>query len=599
MPDRRPIGSLRSRLATEMGSAQVFRAPVWGNPHAMTEALRLLKRDLSEAEPSELAPDQVQASLRRFGATQQVQNFTELKYVCYGISVPVGDEQWRVIDNGPLFNRLLTLVDEQEARPKQYRRCYQGLLNGYFNFTHTDTAAPSEVNWKTLRGFLGHKLEPIAHAASRRGVVPTWLQTLASHRNLLTDDPCSRYANELVGGNTSELRELCTGLGIASNSWVWDEALMAYVRAVCAGEDGAFHDGLSGVLQLVNGRSDLKLPQTLAKRATAMTVVRYSHCSEKPEHSSLRDTCVNWIGNPWLKRVAWDAEVGNEPARKMVEGWVKRRLIKDFFQLLAEDGAADLRRLNYWLKWEPEISQMWFVLGSDARRNKSASFVNLRKRMEGQERALDDNDDRNNAFVMRIGPLLVIEFGVTGNACYAFAAADFRTSLDAPSFSISELKQRAGAKRLSHIANWEHRFDYELKGMLQSVPASRGELRGASKEKSGVQHESAGPGSAAEPPLQRAADGKLPQTEKLGIVASSTRTGTRQTQTTSLGDRDFETICKLCAQHGVEWEDNRPKNGALWILMPNPQRHPNFVKRLEAHGFRFKQGTGFWLKKEG
>lgn len=599
MPDRRPIDALRSRLAAEMGSEQVFRAPVWGNPHAMTEALRLLKRDLSEAEPSELSPDQVQASLRRFGATQQVQNFTELKYVCYGISVPVGDEQWRVIDDGPLFKRLLTLVDEQEAKPKQYRRCYQGLLNGYFNFTHSDAAAPSEVNWKTLRGFLGSKLEPIAHTASRRGVVPTWLQTLASHRNLLTDDPCSRYANELVGGNTSELKELCMGLGIASNSWVWDEALMAYVHAVCAGKDGAFQNGLSGVLQLVNGRSDLKLPHTLAKRATAMAVVRYSHCSETPEHASLRDTCVSWIGNPWLKRVAWDAEVGHEPARKMVEGWVKRRLIKDFFQLLAEDGAADLRRLNYWLKWEPEITQMWFVLGSDARRNKSASFVKLRKSMEGQERTLIDNNDRNNAFVMKIGPLLVIEFGVTGNACYVFAAADFRTNLDAPTFSIGDLKQRLSAKRLSHIANWEHRFDYELKSMLQSVPASKGDLRGAGNHKSGVQQQSAGRGFAAEHYQQEAASWKVAQTAKPGASPTSTRTENSQMQARSLSDSDIEAICNLCTQHGIDWEDNRRRNGALWILIPDPQKHPTFAKRLEAHGFRFKQGTGFWLKGEG
>ena len=70
----------------------------------------------------------------------------------------------------------------------------------------------------------------------------------------------------------------------------------------------------------------------------------------------------------------------------MVEGWLKRRLIKDFFELLARDGAADLRRLNYWLKWEPEISDMWFLLGEDARRNKTEAFLSVRKRMAGRDR---------------------------------------------------------------------------------------------------------------------------------------------------------------------------------------------------------------------
>ncbi|CAG9183926.1 EH signature domain-containing protein [Cupriavidus respiraculi] len=561
----------------------------------MTDVLKDIRATF-ENEVVSLSSDAIQQSLQRFGATNDVRNFTELKYVCYGVTVPVGERQWRIIDSEPLFHRLLTLVSHQEGRPKQYRRCYQGLLNGYFHFEQRSAAAPATVNWTTLQSFLAGRLPVVTEAALRRGVIPAWLTTLGEHRNLLTNDPCSRYAGQLMDGRTDDLRSLCEGLGIPNNSWVWDEALMAYVQAVCASDDARYQAQLSGVLQLINGRSDLKLPEALAKRSTAMTVVRYAKCGSRPEHVALRDTCIKWIGNPWLKRMTWDAEVAHEPARRMVEGWVKRRLIRDFFELLAEDGSADVRRLNYWLAWEPEISQMWFVLGDEARRNRSAAFVNLRKSMEGQERSLADSNASNNAFVMKIGPLLVIEFGVTGNACYVFPASDFRTNLDAPRFTIHDLKQRLGATRLSHQGSWESSFDYKLKRLLQSVPRSRGELRAtvqSSAPSRDVSPSSSRPNGATQGGTPSS---DIASTPPLNWRAPSPVGEANTASASTLSDRDFASLVEVCRRLGIEWEDNRGKGGALWVLLPDPSGRPQLVARLEAIGFRHKPGTGYWMK---
>jgi len=381
MPDSKPLEVLRARLQNELAPSRIFRATVWGNPKAMTDSLRELKRDLGNSDGGPPSKDVLQASLQRFAATDEIGTFTELKYVCYGVTVPVGGNKWRVIDREPLFDKLLTLVQLKQAQPKQFRRCYQGLLSGYFGFDrHLPHEGAAPQNWVKLRGFLDKQLRPILLATTHRGVIPEWLPLLDTHRNLLAQDPCRKYADALARGLTDELKVVCAGLGIPSTSWVWEEALMAYVKLICDRRDGAFHRGLPGVLNLVNGRADLKLAETLATKATAMTVERYSRCDDKPEHSDLRDTSLLWIGNPWLKRTAWDAHVNCEPARQMVEGWIKRRLIKDFFELLTHDGGADPRRLNYWLEWEPQITDMWFVLGGDARSNGSEPFVELKKR---------------------------------------------------------------------------------------------------------------------------------------------------------------------------------------------------------------------------
>ncbi len=595
------MSKLRSQLLAAMAPNQIFRAPVWGSPRAMAEALRDVRKTFSGSEVGLPDKNVLQDSLRRFASTQSVANFTELKHVCYGVTVPVGENKWCLIDRAPLFNSLLGLIEQHNGQAKQYRRCYQGLLNGYFGFDKQAASNAGQANWGQLRTYLDQKLTPVLQATARSGLSVDWLQALSVHRNLLTDDPCSRYANELQRGQTDELRSLCGALGIASTSWVWDEALMAYVRAVCDGEDRQFQQGMPDVLSLVNGRKEMKLAQLLCTRATAITVARYSRCADRPEHPDLRDTSLRCIGNPWVNRTAWDAHVQHEPARRMVEGWIKRRLIKDFFELLAHDGGADLRRLNYWLKWEPEISDMWFVLGSGARSNRSAAFEELRQRMSGRRRSLDDPNGQNNAFVMRIGPLLVIEFGVTGNACYAFAAADFKADLDKPLLHTRVLKQRIGAKRLLHATAWESNFDYELRKLLQSVPSFRGELPARSVATpavrlpntavfpswlsgAGATHAVPAPTPAAPPvtPVSRGAP--------LAVTARGT----------AMSEAQMNSIVAYCRLHGLEWEDNRPKKGAFWVLIPVRNNHENNHARfgffLEDKGFAYAPGKGFWIK---
>ncbi len=577
------MSKLRTQLLDAMAPKQVFRAPVWGNPRAMGEALRDVRKALSAGEGSLPQQDLVQASLRKFAMTLSVASFTELKYVCYGITVPVGENRLRLIDRGALFDGLLGLVEQRRGQAKQYRRCYQGLLHGYFGFDKQGGTTVGHANWSRLRAYLDEKLASVVQGVTGSGLALDWLQALKTHRNLLADDPCSRYARELQRGNSDKLRAACQTLGISSSSWVWDEALIAYVRAVCDSDsDDQFRLDLAGVLDLINGRVELKLAEMHRTRATALIVARYARRVDKLEHPDLRDTCLRYIGNPWVNHTAWDAHVQHEPARQMVEGWIKRRLIKDFFELLAHDGGADLRRLNYWLKWEPRISDMWFVLGSDARNNRSKAFEELRQRMVGRRRSLDDPNVQNNAFVMRIGPLLVIEFGVTGNACYAFAAADFQGDLDRPLQSIHMLKQRAGATRMSHSHAWEGRFDYDLKKLIQSVPSSRGEL----PSRPAVRAERADARDAASPTVERSSS----------LPAKSAAPGAALTGASALTEAQLRVIAERCQQHGVAWEDNRPKKGAFWVLLAYRRDHPGFASLLDSYGFAYTPGKGFWIK---
>jgi hypothetical protein len=342
---------------------------------------------------------------------------------------------------------------------------------------------------------------------------------------------------------------------------------------------------------------------------------------------------VELIGNPWLKRTAWDAVVNNEPARLMVNSWLKQRLIKDFFGLLAADGAADPRRLDYWLKWEPRISDMWFVLGREAQENRTPAFLELRKRMAGRDRQLIDNNHLNNAFVMRIGPLLIIEFGLTGNACYIFAASDFRANLEQSTFKLVELKQRYGvAARLSHSGwNWEGNFSVEIGHLLANTSLERGELtgtheinRGSPQKNPFIRDTSVNPSRWAATghanktdvsPTVRSnalADSNWPSPVAPPVSANSISTsspyksanqpgansGPQSIKRSKISELEVQQLKRLIAKHGLECEDNRPKGGALWVLTAEKDLKPIIASVFSLYGFRFAEGKGYWLKDE-
>lgn len=557
----------------------------------MTEALRAIKRDLGNEGASAISADRVKIALSNFAKTRRVENINQLKLLCYGLFLPVDGQKWCLIDRDEYFEPLLASVINLQTQIKQFRRCYQGLLGGYFSFNlHTNTDEVRKTNWETLSGFLLAHLWRVLDATKARGTVPEWLGILAENKNLLGDEPCKRYSTELMTGKTEQLNTVCSGLGITATSWVWTEALLAYVNKVCLCNDREFAAALSGVLKLVNGRSDLRLPDHLADRATAKIVIRYSACAERTEHSELRDTCLQRIGNPWLNRTAWDAQVNHEPARVMVEGWIKRRLIRDFFELLAHDGNADVRRLNYWLKWEPQITDMWFVLGADARRNQSAAFDSVRKRMGSSARNLVDSDEQNNAFVMRIGPLLAIEFGMTGNACFLFAAEDFNADLNQMWLDKKrDLKQLRGSKKLPHLGYWESTFDSTLRDLLRTVPSSRGELRYSNRQ--GADTDPASSDSRRTIQLvPSAASNVLP---KLASYSASAMSGG------PLMESDFEFIRYQGESLGIEIDDNRRKGGSFWVMVPDRTSRKEFTDTLERLGFNFApKSKGFWYKRK-
>lgn len=559
MPDYRSLNELELLLKEQFDPRMILHGVTFGDPRVMSSVLKEIKRDLGDGEgrPSE---DLLIKAISKFEAKGDVDTFTELKYICYGTETPVGPNQYRVIEDKDTFDRLLRAVEKRKS--KQLRRCFQGLLSSYFRFDpKLQSNRNGSENWEELKEFLKKKLLPLHQASKERGLVPEWLDTLYEHKNLLGENPCARYAESLIKGNTQELHDVCNGLGIESSSWVWNEAFLAYVQTVCAMRDELFAEHLNGILELVNGKDQIHLPESIAIDATASCIIRYSKSTNTLEHPFLRDTCVRKIGNPMLEETKWNSSVGHEPARQLVTSWLKQQLIKDFFELLAQDGAADIRRLNYWLKWEKHISEMWFYLGEMALRDQRTAFKDVRERMGGSIRQLvEPSRPENNAFVMRIGEYLVIEFSTKNNAMFIYQANQASPDMKYKNRPTTRLKNLDGALgKHSHMASWEATFDRVLNRRFnQAIPSSTN---------------------------------STPDRPKRTQLPTFVQSGS--TRIVPLNMNELRTVVDVS---NAKIEDYRAKNGNLWVTLTDKSRDPGLAVYLESRGFKYIPGRGYWFK---
>lgn len=497
------------------------------------------------------------ASFRRAG---KVEGFRDLKYVCLGMGA-VDGQGWCAIADSRLRNRVAELV---EAQPEMRRRirCFQALLSSFWSFPLNGKQASSEskAGWVELRKWLRAERERILKSKEPK---PPWFSALTKHIALLSEQPCEHFGAALLRGDSSELREAMDSLAIPSDSWVLEEAVIAQMRAGCALNDEPFKATLSNLINIGSGRGGVELGESLRLRSVALLVSRYAKCRERPEHMALRDAAVGIVGNPWLRRASWDAWVvdargkPDDQSREMVNGWLKRRLITDFFELLSVDGTGDSRRVDYWLRFEPAIEDMWFALGADAQYRRGEQFNDFRNRAKGRLLDLDGTTADNNAFVMRVGRYLLVEFGAKGNAMYVFEwdalgqpLLDTLTSGRArASVSIHRLKDSNNVERLIHrdsaAQSWEQKFDAYLVPRIGRRPSD---------------------------PPRRAGAPRRVRNEGFST----------------------DTWNFFARTHGLRVEDHRSRQGALWVLGVEQPSH--VAAQLEAWGFKSRAPRG-WFKE--
>ncbi len=431
--------------------------------------------------------DRIQVAMGRFLNTSNLESFQDLRLISYGAATPLGYNQIRLIEKKDHFLKLLDMINSYRDRPRAFRRLYRGLLSSYFSYDpqapYAKDAGPD--HWQHLRCYLNEHMNSL----QTEGVNPDWIAVLQEHKNLLTADPCSRYAEALLDGASDAFQEVGLQLGFSGASWVTRAVVAARIEAAIRRPDPVFKAHLSALLKLLGDRRYAVLLNT----GLAQLLERYAKTLPLIIHPELRDFAVEHWKNPWLliNQNRW--ALVSESTRKIIGNWLNLDLIKNFFELLSVDGSNDTRRLDFWIGYVDQIN-IYFALGRYAMQNQDASFIDIRKKMAGRLRKLSGTGQENNAFIMTIGNIVFVEFGMQGNAAYIYPLHELPFVLDdVDDINLKALKDTVAGDRLYHKDNvrgysqWEQRFNDHLDQnfgiRVSNNPGRLGSLRSGSNDK--------------------------------------------------------------------------------------------------------------------
>lgn len=522
--------------------------------------------------------DRIQEALGYFYRTLRFDNPATARLVCFGCTEPFGIREDRLrkdrlIEDRERFPKLLDCTDQYRRAPLVFRRCYRGLLSGYFSYDpeHESSHPVGRQNWATLRDYLRDRLRNV----ETPGVALDWVDAIRDHKNLLTDRPCERYGLSALRGNDQLFQDLSTRLDIADASWLINKWFLAQIQAAVGQADGNFKELIDPVLHLLDDHP------LLLNRGLARVLTRYRECKATDAHPALRDFAVAQWGNPWLalNNAKWGSV--DTSTQKMVAAWLKLELIHQFFSVLAEDGNNDTRRLKFWQRYHERIDDMYFALGNTALRNRSADFQTLRKKMSGRLLRLHRGGaPTNNAFVMMMGNHVVVEFGQKGNACFIFRRENLPFPLDGyVAGDRSELKHDSHIERLLHhdrsIEIWESRFEQIIHGFLKYLPPKVRITSASSATR--TQHT---------PDPKPARDGNA-----ISKAAKTINTERERSTDREVSQRAFE---KFVSEKRLRFADHRRKGGALWVMTDDSD--PVVTAQLKAWGFRWAAHKRGWWK---
>ncbi|KAB2925833.1 MAG: hypothetical protein F9K25_16565 [Candidatus Contendobacter sp.] len=522
------------------------------------QEVKKLKETLLDKPDPRPPIDQMQTAIASFLTTSNLDNFRDIRLVSYGAATPLGTYQIRLIEKNDHFPKLLDVIDGYRDQTRIYRRLYRGLLASYFNYDpeamYTKDAGPK--NWNHLRGYLS---DHIAHIQAE-GITPDWVDALQEHRNLLTDDPCNRYAQAFLDGASDAFEDAERRLGFSGTSWVARAVVAARIDAAIRLPDREFKRHLSELLQLLGSSRHA----TLLNASLAKLLERYAKTQPLVIHQELRNFAVEQWKNPWLPINQNRWALVSESTRKMIGSWLKLDLMKSFFELLSADGSNDTRRLEFWIRYVDEITDMYFALGRYATQNQDSSFVAIRNKMAGRLLRLSGTGRENNAFVMTMGHWVFVEFGMQGHAAYIYPLHELPFALDGVhDINLKALKDTEAGNRLYHkdnvhgYARWEQRFDFHLKEFDIKTSADEFHTLAGVSALAGVR-------------------------AKLAELTFDIKTSADE----------FHACNVFCRAFKLRTEDARRSGGYFWILTDD--ENPVICKQLRRWGFLYRTGKGWY-----
>lgn len=337
---------------------------------------------------------------------------------------------------------------------------YFPLLYSYFALDNEDVKDKPEI-WVRLREVLNTNRSGVYRNSKQP---KKWMSTLVDYSEILSNSPTKSFVKRfLQDQDSSSLSRELESLQMAPNSWFWDDLIKSSIKSI---KDMNEQDYLKVIPRFI-GLAEQKA--LCAADILVALLERYAKTSEREKvHEVLKCLALNQWGNP-----QYDSSAGwnnvNPDTKRMVIQWFVRADLEAFFKLFS--ASADVNRFKYWIKFIDKISFSQIFLGPSALQSQQTQHKKFRELNRGRLKELMGSTSSNNAFLLKIENVYIVDFSDTGNACYAYNYLPYKDKNRR--ILIGELKNKNtvlfvkdGKKiALSHSGDWEARFDKHLENI--------------------------------------------------------------------------------------------------------------------------------------
>jgi len=432
------LDRMRSRGEFALDLPQPFR--LQAQLVQITQKFRML-------ENNKPALDKILSAIEKFEQTN-ADNLTrrDWKNIAWGLSLK--------FDHRP--QKLLFLTHGRQAI-EQFQQTediststYLALLFSYFTLEQSEIDANSS-HWMALRTTLKSKLPIILKKVKYQS---EWMQILNQHPELLENNPTRRISKVFLENSDNEsITELTEKLRIPSNGWFWHSLITEVVLSIFKMTDQSYIANIETLLALSSKH------QIYKNLILSNLLDRYAQTKISDQvHEVLKTLSLNTWGNPQLESTAGWINVKPE-TKAMVIRWFVKADLEAFFNLFNQH--ADQRRFNYWLRFLNKISSTHLILGTQAIESKRPDQSEFKQKNRGSFSQLHGSTFTNNAFIIQIGNIYIVEFSETGNATFVYNR--FPYAKRGAYVHIDQLKNKStNIGRLLHNGDWEWKFSDSL-----------------------------------------------------------------------------------------------------------------------------------------
>lgn len=481
------------------------------------------------------------------------------RLIAWGLADECG-KHGRAIEDGELFPVIEAKFDRLIGEGNLTRRMWFGLASSYFSLRPEQGIGLRQ--WERLRSLLLQGFERLRSLRGKQMSPQKWVTVFESQLDVFSCSPGKQLGLALARDQMHEVEEFRYIAQVPTESWLWKSVIDALLQQIQTLGDAEFIARIEPTLRFSG------VFPNAADAILAALLQRYAQTNRHEQaHKALKDAALERWGSPQMgsARNRWSVNVA-EPVCKMVMRWFAKEDLETFFKLLQGESGVDQDRLDYWLRFVGQIAYTRIVLGGLAANDRSADFVEFRKKNAKRISTLRGGTAEDNAFVMKVGGYIIVEFSKKGNACYVHREATLPFDLGRSVMERdSELKNtKNDPVRIVHNSRWQGDCDRKLAGIgiypdsvsIAAKPSNLGKDGGRLLIPGGLL-----PGDA-----ERGSDGSI-------------------IQAVQFARSNF---------FHYEVQDNRGKGGAFWIT--SLESNVVVENKFLTLGFSYVPGRGYWIK---